>query len=287
MRLHVQGTLDPVFFACSSALKPAISGAMTMQRWKITIEYDGRPFCGWQRQQAGIPSVQFAIEQALKKFCQQDITIHVAGRTDAGVHGRGQVAHFDLDYGERALTPYDLAKALNAHLRPAPVAILRAEIVPADFHARFSATNKLYTYRVISRSAHSTIDAGFAWQTWRNFDIPAMRQGARHLLGQHDFTTFRDSECQSKSPVKTLDRLDIEELDYDGYGGRELRFHVEGRSFLHHQVRNMVGTLALVGEGKWQPDDIGRVLALRDRTKGGPTAPADGLYLMRVDYTAK
>lgn len=257
---------------------------MTIQRWKITVEYDGRPFSGWQRQEAGIPSVQFAVEQAIKKFCQQDITIHVAGRTDAGVHGRGQVAHFDLDYGDRKISGYDLAKAINAHLRPQPVAVLQAEAVDHDFHARFSATNKLYTYRVISRSAHATIDEGFAWQTWRKFDVDAMRKGAQHLRGQHDFTTFRDSECQSKSPVKTLDRLDIESVVYDGFGGTELRFHVEGRSFLHHQVRNMVGTLALVGEGKWQPDDIKVALEKRDRTKGGPTAPADGLYLMRVDY---
>ncbi len=257
---------------------------MTIQRWKITVEYDGRPFSGWQRQEAGIPSVQFAVEQAIKKFCQQDITIHVAGRTDAGVHGRGQVAHFDLDYGDRKITAYDLAKAINAHLRPQPVAVVLAEAVDQDFHARFSATNKLYTYRVISRSAHATIDEGFAWQTWRKFDVDAMRKGAQYLLGQHDFTTFRDSECQSKSPVKTLDRLDIESMAYDGHGGIELRFHVEGRSFLHHQVRNMVGTLALVGEGKWQPDDIKTALEKRDRTKGGPTAPADGLYLVRVDY---
>jgi tRNA pseudouridine38-40 synthase len=257
---------------------------MTIQRWKITVEYDGRPFSGWQRQESGIASVQLAIEDAIHKFCQQRITIHVAGRTDAGVHGRGQVAHFDLDYGDRKLTAYDLAKAINAHLRPQPVAILRAEPVDAEFHARFSAINKLYTYRLISRSAHTTIDEGFAWQTWRQFDIDAMRAGAKHLLGQHDFTTFRDSECQSKSPVKTLDRLDIESFDYDGFGGKEIRFHVEGRSFLHHQVRNMVGTLALVGEGKWQPDDIRSALEQRDRTKGGPTAPSDGLYLMRVDY---
>lgn len=257
---------------------------MTLQRWKITVEYDGRPFAGWQRQEAGIPSVQFSVEQAIKKFCQQDITVHVAGRTDAGVHGRGQVAHFDLDYGDRKLTAYDLAKAINAHLRPQPVAVLQAEAVAQDFHARFSAVNKLYTYRVISRSAHTTIDHGFAWQTWRKFDLNAMRAGARHLLGQHDFTTFRDSECQSKSPVKTLDRLDIESSAYDGHDGTEIRFHVEGRSFLHHQVRNMVGTLALVGEGKWQPDDIKTALEQCDRTKGGPTAPADGLYLMRVDY---
>ncbi len=257
---------------------------MTTQRWKITVEYDGRPFAGWQRQESGIPSVQFAIEEAIRKFCQQSITIHVAGRTDAGVHGRGQVAHFDLDYGDRKLTAYDLAKAINAHLRPLPVAILKAEPVTQEFHARFSAVNKLYTYRVLSRSAHAALDDGFVWQTWRKFDVDAMRAGAKFLLGQHDFTTFRDSECQAKSPVKTLDRLDIESFDYDEQGGTEIRFHVEGRSFLHHQVRNMVGTLALVGEGKWQPADIKTALAQCDRTKGGPTAPSDGLYLMRVDY---
>ena len=257
---------------------------MTIQRWKITVEYDGRPFAGWQRQESGIPSVQLAIEDAIHKFCQQRITIHVAGRTDAGVHGRGQIAHFDLDYGDRKLTAYDLAKAINAHLRPQPVAILKAEVVDQDFHARFSAINKLYTYRILSRSAHVAIDEGFVWQTWRQFDVDAMREGAQYLLGQHDFTTFRDSECQSKSPVKTLDRLDIESFDYDGQGGIEIRVHVEGRSFLHHQVRNMVGTLSLVGEGKWKPEDIKTALERRDRTKGGPTAPAGGLYLMRVDY---
>ncbi len=257
---------------------------MTIQRWKITVEYDGRPYAGWQRQESGIPSVQFAIEEAIKKFCQQQITIHVAGRTDAGVHARGQVAHFDLDYGDRVITPYDLAKAINAHLRPQPVAVVKAEPVAPEFHARFSAINKLYTYRIVSRSAPATIDEGYVWQTWRKFDVDLMRQGAQHLLGQHDFTTFRDSECQAKSPVKTLDRLDIESLDYDSYGGSEVRFQVEGRSFLHHQVRNMVGTLALVGEGKWNPADIRTALAQCDRTKGGPTAPSDGLYLMRVDY---
>ena len=257
---------------------------MTIQRWKITIEYNGQPYAGWQRQGAGISSVQLAIEQAIKKFCQQQITLHVAGRTDAGVHARGQVAHFDLDYGDRALTPYDLAKALNAHLRLQPVVVVKAEPVAAEFHARFLAINKLYTYRLISRSAPAAIDKGYVWQVWRPLNIDAMRAGAQHLLGQHDFTTFRDSDCQAKSPIKTLNRLDIEMCDYDGHGGQELRFHVEGRSFLHHQVRNMVGTLALVGEGKWQPDDVKAALVQCDRTKGGPTAPPDGLYLMRVDY---
>ena len=265
-------------------IKNCYLGPMTIQRWKLTIEYNGGPYAGWQRQESGISSVQFAIEEAIKKFCQQQITIHVAGRTDAGVHARGQVAHFDLDYGDRALTAYDLAKAMNAHLRPQPVAIVKAEPVPQVFHARFSAVNKLYTYRLVSRSAPVTIEKGYVWQTWRKFDVDSMRASAQYLLGQHDFTTFRDSECQAKSPIKTLDRLDIEDLDYDDYGGRELRFHVEGRSFLHHQVRNIVGTLALVGEGKWKPDDVKSALAQCDRTKGGPTAPPDGLYLMRVDY---
>lgn len=257
---------------------------MTIQRWKLTIEYDGRPFSGWQRQEVGIPSVQAALEEALYKFCQQRITLYVAGRTDAGVHARGQVAHFDLDYGDRPLTAYDLAKALNAHLRGVPVVVLQAEAVAADFHARFMAVNKLYTYRVLCRAAPTTYDRGLIWQIWRRLDVPAMQAGAAYLLGHHDFTTFRDSECQAKSPFKTLDRLDLEMLPYDGCGGIEIRFHVEGRSFLHHQVRNMVGTLALVGEGKWQPQDMQKALVACDRTKGGPTAPPDGLSLVRIDY---
>jgi tRNA pseudouridine38-40 synthase len=234
---------------------------MAQKRWKLTIEYDGRPFAGWQRQDSGIPSVQLAIEDAIEKFCQQRLTIHVAGRTDAGVHARGQVAHLDLDYGDRPLTGFELAKAINAHVRPLPVAVLKAEEVPEEFHARFSATNKLYTYRLISRSASAAIDAGLAWQIWRKLDRDAMQAAARHLL-------------------------DIESLTYDNCGGVELRFHVEGRSFLHHQVRNMVGSLVMVGEGKWSTDDMKRALEAKDRTKGGPTAPSDGLYLVRVDYDA-
>ncbi|QQG37331.1 MAG: tRNA pseudouridine(38-40) synthase TruA [Micavibrio aeruginosavorus] len=255
-----------------------------MQRWKLTIEYDGRPFKGWQRQEAGVPSVQEAIEAAIYKFCQQSITVYVAGRTDAGVHARGQVAHFDLDYGGRTLTAHDLAKALNAHMRDVPVVILKAEEVESDFHARFMAINKLYIYRLACRAALPTYDRGLVWQVWRKLDVAAMREGAAHLLGHHDFSTFRDSECQAKSPMRTLDRLDLETLPYDGCGGIEIRFHVEGRSFLHHQVRNMVGTLVLVGEGKWQPQDVRRALEACDRTKGGPTAPPEGLYLARIDY---
>lgn len=255
-----------------------------MQRWKLIIEYCGAGYCGWQRQESGIPSIQQAVEDAIFAFCQQRLTIHVAGRTDAGVHGRGQVAHFDLDYGVRPLSGHALAKALNAHLRPQPIAIVAAEPVDAEFHARFDAVNKLYCYRIVNRQAPPVLDEGLAWHVKRQLDVEAMRQGAKHLLGRHDFTTFRDSDCQALSPVKTLDRLDFEVVPYDEYGGREIRVLAEGRSFLHHQVRNMVGTLELVGAGKWSPDDMRTALEACDRTKGGPTCPPDGLYLMRVDY---
>lgn len=254
------------------------------ERWKITIEYDGNGYHGWQRQKDGVPSVQQSVEQAIAKFCQQDITIHAAGRTDAGVHAKGQVAHFDLDYGDRELTGFDVLKAINAHLRPQPINVIEAVKVADDFHARFAATNKLYQYRVVCRPAFLTHDVGQIWHCKRDLNVEAMREGAKYLLGHHDFTTFRDSQCQSNSPMKTLDRLDITEKPYDHCGGREITFETEALSFLHHQVRNMVGTLALVGEGKWSPADMGAALAAKDRTKGGPTAPSDGLYLMRVDY---
>lgn len=258
-----------------------------MQRWKLTVEYRGTCYAGWQRQEDGVASVQKAIEDAIDGFCQQRITIHVAGRTDAGVHARGQVAHFDLDYGDRPLNGFDLQMALNAHLRKAghpDVAIIAAVPVAADFHARFHALNKLYCYRIANRQAAPALEAGLIWHIRRTLDVDAMQKAARHLLGQHDFTSFRDSECQASSPVKTIDRLDFEILPYDGEGGREIRFYAEARSFLHHQMRNMIGTLALVGEGKWSGDDVLAALQAKDRTKGGPTAPPDGLYLMRVDY---
>lgn len=253
-----------------------------MQRWKLTIEYRGSDYAGWQRQEEGVPSVQQAIEEALFGFCQQDIRLHVAGRTDAGVHALGQVAHFDIDYGDRDLTGFDLCRALNAHLREQPVSVLEAEVVSADFHARFGAKDKLYTYKVLNRQAPPTVDAGLVWHIRRPLNVDAMQEAAGYLLGHHDFTTFRAAECQSKSPMKTLDRLDIEKTALRD--GSELHFHAEARSFLHHQVRNMVGTLVMVGEEKWQPADIKTALEARDRSKGGRTAPPDGLYLVAVRY---
>lgn len=258
-----------------------------MTRWKLTIEYHGGPFSGWQRQEEGVPSVQQAVEDAIYGFCQQRVTLHAAGRTDAGVHARGQVAHVDLEEGGRALSGLDIMKALNAHLRPSPVAITAAEEVTDDFHARFSAVNKLYEYRIVSRSAPPVLETGQAWHVWRSLDTAAMHTAAQILVGHHDFTTFRDSQCQAKSPERTLDRLDVRTRDYDGHGGREIVIAAEARSFLHHQVRNMVGTLALVGEGKWTADDVRSALRACDRTRGGPTAPAEGLCLARVDYPEK
>lgn len=257
-----------------------------MKRWKLTIEYDGRSYSGWQRQEEGIKTVQAAIESAIKGFSQQDITLHVAGRTDAGVHARGQVAHFDLNYGERGITGHDIMMAVNAHLKMSDsgVSIIHAENVNEDFHARFSARNKLYQYRIINRQGIPVLDRGLAWHVRHPLNVSAMIEAAGFLIGHHDFTTFRDRDCQAKSPMKTLDRLDIITLEYDFSGGVEIRFLVEGRSFLHHQVRNMVGTLELVGSGKWDPSAIQQALLMKDRTKGGPTAPPDGLTLMRVDY---
>lgn len=254
-----------------------------MQRWKITVEYCGTDYAGWQRQE-NAPSVQQAIEEAITGFCGQEIRIHAAGRTDSGVHARGQVAHFDLDYGDRPLNGYDLAKAINAHLRPRPVSVIAAEAVGEDFHARFSACNKLYTYRILCRPSPPALEAGKLWHFRRPLDVNAMRDSAKVLIGHHDFSTFRDSQCQARSPEKTLDRLDIEEVPYDTCGGVEVRVHAEARSFLHHQVRNMVGSLVLAGEGKWNREDMRKALEAKDRSSGGPTAPADGLYLVRVDY---
>jgi tRNA pseudouridine38-40 synthase len=254
-----------------------------MQRWKLIIEYKGTDYSGWQMQ-ADVPSVQEEIEKAITKFCQKEIRLYVAGRTDAGVHAKGQVAHFDLDYGDRDLSGFELMKALNAHLRPKPIVIISAEKVKEDFNARFDAKNKLYLYKILCRPSFLSIDQGLMWHYKRELNVESMQEAASFLIGHHDFTTFRDSQCQAQSPEKTLDRLDIKAFDYDNHGGKEIHFLVEGKSFLHHQVRNMVGTLVLVGEGKWKPQDIKTALLAKDRTKGGPTAPADGLYLVRVDY---
>lgn len=245
-----------------------------MPRYRLLVEYDGTPFNGWQRQDKGM-SVQGVLEAAVEKLCGQPCTLHAAGRTDAGVHASGQVAHVDLPRDYPADTVRD---ALNYHMKPKPVAVVAAEAVGEDFHARFSATGRAYLYRIINRRAPLALEQNRAWWVPVTLDAEAMAEGARRLLGHHDFTTFRASECQAKSPMKTLDVLDITRH------GEEIRIVAEARSFLHHQVRNMVGTLKLVGEGKWSPDDMAKALEARDRTKGGPTAPAAGLVLTGVKY---
>jgi tRNA pseudouridine38-40 synthase len=245
-----------------------------MPRYKLVLEYDGGRFAGWQRQENS-PSVQAALEEAVFQLAQERVTLTGAGRTDAGVHARGQVAHFDLVKEFAADTVRD---ALNAHLRPNPIAVLEAAVVPADFHSRFSAIARHYEYRILCRRPPPVLDRGRVWHVGRRLDARAMAQAARTLVGTHDFTTFRSSECQAKSPVKTLDRLDVAEQD------DEIVFYASARSFLHHQVRSMVGSLKLVGEGKWTEADVARALAARDRTRCGTVAPPDGLTLLRVDY---
>lgn len=249
-----------------------------MPRYAFRIEYDGRPFRGWQRQ-AGLPSVQNALEIALEKLDPAAPDVTAAGRTDAGVHALGQVAHADLS---RDWAPDRLRSALNAHLRQVPVAVVAVAPVAADFHARFSAIEREYRFRLVARRAPLVEDRGFAWGVPRPLDLGLMRAGAAHLVGHHDFTTFRAALCQAKSPMKTLDALDIVELDYPA--GREFRFRLVARSFLHSQVRSIVGTLERVGAGIWPPERIAAALAARDRAACGPVSPPDGLSLMRVSY---
>jgi tRNA pseudouridine38-40 synthase len=240
----------------------------------LKIEYDGAPFAGWQVQAAGL-TVQGVLAAALAAFCGEAVAVQGAGRTDAGVHARGQVAHVDLGKDWDTDTVRD---ALNAHLRPHPVAILAAERVADDFNARTSAVKRHYLYRIVNRRADLALDRGRAWRLPRPLDAAAMQAAAQRLVGRHDFTTFRAAECQAKSPVKTLDALEV------ARAGEEVTITASARSFLHHQVRSMVGSLALVGEGKWSGDDLARALAACDRAACGPVAPPDGLYLMRVDY---
>ena len=246
-----------------------------MPRFRLTIEYDGAPFVGWQRQDNG-PTVQAALEDAVAAFSGERVEVAGAGRTDTGVHATGQVAHIDL-----ATDRFDartVMNAVNAHLVPRPVAVLAVETVGPDFHARFSATWRAYRYVIVNRGAHLALEAGRAWHVKAPLDLAAMQAGADRLLGHHDFTSFRATQCQTKSPMKTLDSLQVSRH------GERILVEARSRSFLHHQVRNMVGTLKLVGEGKWSPDDVTRALQARDRTAAGPTAPAGGLTLTGVGY---
>jgi tRNA pseudouridine38-40 synthase len=249
-----------------------------MPRYALQVEYDGAPFSGWQRQNDQ-PSVQGSIEAALGRLETGPHRIGAAGRTDAGVHALAQVAHCDL---VRDWQPYRLAEALNYHLKPRPVAITACAQVADDWHARFSANERRYLFRVTPRRAPPTIEAGCVWHVPRSLDIGAMRDGAAHLVGHHDFTTFRASICQAASPLKTLDRVQITPVETST--GPEIHFHLAARSFLHSQVRSLVGTLERVGAGKWSPDQVRDALAACDRSACGPVAPPHGLYLAGVVY---
>ena len=245
-----------------------------MPRYKLTIEYDGAPFLGWQIQDQG-PSVQGALIAAVEAFCGERVKVRGAGRTDTGVHALGQVAHIDLARDWPSDTVRD---ALTAQLRPLPIAVLAAEKVPDSFDARFSARARHYLYRIVNRRADLALERGRAWRLPRPLDAAAMAAAAQRLIGRHDFTTFRHVDCQAKSPVKTLDRLDVTRAS------EEIRIDAVARSFLHSQVRSMVGALVFVGEGRWSTDDLAAARDARDRSACAPVAPPEGLYLVRVDY---
>ncbi|MEM7056382.1 MAG: tRNA pseudouridine(38-40) synthase TruA [Pseudomonadota bacterium] len=245
-----------------------------MPRFKLTLEYHGGPFVGWQRQASGA-SVQNVVETALRCLEADAPGITGAGRTDAGVHATGQVAHCDLT-GD--WDPFRLSEALNFHMKPNPVAVLTADVVPDEFHARFSAVRRHYLYRIIARRAPLALENGLAWRVAYPLDVVAMQRAAKALIGSHDFTTFRSAQCQAASPVKTLDVIDIAET------GPEIQFRLNARSFLHNQVRSLVGTLEKVGAGKWHPNQVADALKAKDRAACGPVAPPDGLYLTQVEY---
>lgn len=243
-------------------------------RYKLTIEYDGGPYVGWQRL-AGSQTVQGALEDAVEKLTGARVEVMGAGRTDSGVHALGQIAHVDL---EKQFAPSRLCDALNAHLRPHPISVLSAEEVSNEFHARFSAKRRVYLYTILNRRAPPALARGKVWRLSRHLNADAMHAAAQRLIGKHDFTTFRDANCQAKSPVKTLDRCDVTR------DGENLHIWCEAQSFLHRQVRSIVGTLVEVGDAKMTADDVAAALAAADRTRCGPVAPPDGLFLMRVDY---
>ena len=247
-----------------------------MTRFAFTIEYDGRPYMGWQRQAHG-PSVQQHVEEALGRIVGAEPVVHCAGRTDAGVHALAMRAHADL---ETAITPFRLMEALNAHLRPEPIAILACVAVADDWHARFSCLGRAYEYRILNRRAPLTFERGLVWRVPQALDADAMHAAAQPLVGRHDFTTFRSAQCQADSPLRTLDRLEVVRT------GERISVYAEARSFLHHQVRSMVGCLALVGTGSWSAADMKAALDARDRQALGHNAPPDGLYFVRADYGA-
>jgi tRNA pseudouridine38-40 synthase len=243
-------------------------------RWRLTIEYDGGPFMGWQRQDHG-PSIQQTLEEALERMTGEQMQVLAAGRTDAGVHALAMSAHVDV---MKALTPHRLREGLNALVRPHPISVLEVVPVADDWHARFSCVGRRYLYRILNRRAPPALDTGRVWNIPVTLDIDAMREGAAHLIGRHDFTTFRSAQCQSDSPVKTLDELDVQKA------GEEIHVTAAARSFLHHQVRSMVGCLALVGRGKWSPEDMRKALEARDRSALGFNAPPHGLYFVEALY---
>jgi tRNA pseudouridine38-40 synthase len=245
-----------------------------MTRFRLTVEFDGRPFMGWQRQAHG-PSVQQAIEEAIAAVTGEQAVVHAAGRTDAGVHGLAMTAHADI---EKEIAPFRLMEALNARVRPNPIAILDCEVVPDDWHARFSCIGRDYLYRIVNRRAPLTLELGRAWRIAKPLNADAMHTAAQLLVGRHDFTTFRSVHCQAESPVKTLDRLDVRRE------GDAVLVEASARSFLHHQVRSMVGCLAMVGQGQWSAGDLKAALEARDRAALGLNAPAEGLYFVRARY---
>ena len=245
-----------------------------MTRWRLTIEYDGGPFMGWQRQEHG-PSIQQTLEEAIARMTGEQAAVTAAGRTDAGVHALAMAAHVDV---EKPLTEHRLREGLNALVRPAPVSVLAVEPVADDWHARFSCVGRRYLYRILNRRAPPALERGKLWHVAVPLDVEAMREGTAMLIGRHDFTTFRSAHCQSDSPVKTLDRLDVTRA------GDEVRIEAAARSFLHHQVRSMVGCLALVGRGQWRPEDMRHALEARDRAALGFNAPPDGLYFVDALY---
>ena len=245
-----------------------------MPRYKLTIEYDGAGFLGWQMQPNGT-TIQGVLEAALERLHGQPITVHGAGRTDTGVHALGQIAHFD---SPKTWDTFTLCNAINGNVRPHAVSVLAVEVMPDTFQARFSATGRRYLYRILNRRAPATIDRQKVWHVPVALDVDAMHEAAQHLVGQHDFTTFRAAECQAKSPMKTLNRLDVMRFD------EMVEIRAEARSFLHHQVRSMVGSLVQVGTGKWHPLEMKRVLDARDRARCGPVCPPDGLFLVEVVY---